>query len=247
MQTATGPANPGSPQDAAGQRRSVAHKRQSHPGTGAQVPVYVGHDRHDRLARRGARPLPGHQVHAPQVAERIHERGQQESRQHGNTLPPYAGHETLQAIRQLRCFDRGIITRDEEGCICIRTGRDRVHEVPQQTRARVELHATTIAHSAKRQGPGRVSGAMYPRPMCTPSANSGKGASTLVAQEAALNLDRGRTLGQINTPLAKHAVKRASPDATQAFVDIHRGGPALNTCKTSQPKFGTAADKRRPG
>ena len=76
-----------------------------------------------------------------------------------------------------------------------------------------------------------VSGTMYPRPMCTPSASSGKGAPTLVAQEAALNLYRSRTLGQVNTALVKHAIKRAPPDATQAIVDMHRSGPALNPGK----------------
>ena len=110
----------------------------------------------------------------------------------------------------------------------------------------MELRAARIAGRAKRQGSGRVSGAMHFRPVCTPSADRGKGTPTLVAQEATFNLDSGRPLGQVNTTLVAHAVKGATPDTTQTVVDMYRCGPALNSGKTPQPQVRTAADERKP-
>ena len=87
---------------------------------------------------------------------------------------------------------------------------------------------------------------MHLRPVCPPSADRGKSTPTPIAQETTINFDSSRPLGQVNTTLAEHAVKGATPDTTHTVVDMYRCGPALNSGKTPQPKVRTAADERKP-
>ena len=111
----------------------------------------------------------------------------------------------------------------------------------------MKLHAATTAIRADRQGPSRVPGAVYPRPVGTPSTDSSKGAAALVAQKTTLNTDGSRTLRQVNATLTKDAVKRAAPDKAQALVNMGSNCPALDTVKTTCPHIRRATDKIDPG
>ena len=99
----------------------------------------------------------------------------------------------------------------------------------------MEFHAAATAHRTERQGSSRVPGSVYPRPVGTPSADSGKGTAALVAQKATLNIDGARTFGQVNATLIQDAVKSAAPDKAQALVNMSSSGPALNTVEPMGP------------
>ena len=80
--------------------------------------------------------------------------------------------------------------------------------------------------------------AVHPRAMGTPRADSSKGTSAFVAQEATLNIDSGRTLGQVDAALEQNAVKATSPNKAKALINMRSSGSALNTVKTTLPHVG---------